>query len=82
MRTDRAREIAEQLNESDRWHSHSRGIPMEVLTKDLKLLIDDFGADPTLGPAMHDYYRLLQDYNMRRGHEIYVLHTRGRYAGI
>ncbi len=81
MRAARARTIAEQLNDSDRWHSHSRGIPMEVLTRDLKLLIDDFGADPTLGPAMHDYYRLLKDYNMRRGFEFYVLHTRGRYAG-
>ncbi len=82
MRAARARKIAEDLNDTERWHSHSRGIPMEVLTRDLKLLIDDFGANPTLGPALHNYYRLLKDYNMRRGHEFYVLHTRGRYAGI
>lgn len=82
MRVARAREIAEALNDTERWHSHSRGISMAVLMRDLKLLIDDFGANPTLAPALHDYYRLLKDYTMRRGHEFYVLHTRGRYVGV
>jgi Serine dehydrogenase proteinase len=82
MRKDRATEIAEALNDTDRWHSHSRGIPMEVLRRDLKLLIEDFGADPNLGPALHDYYRLLRDYGMtRRGHYFFILHTEGRYVG-
>lgn len=82
MRAERAREIAELLNKMDKWHSHSRGIPMAVLQNDLNLLVDDFGADPILGPALHDYYRLLRDYTMRRAHEAYVLHTRGRYVGL
>jgi len=81
MRKTRAREVAEKLNQTDRWHSHSRGIPMEVLQRDLKLLIDDFGADPKLGPALHDYYRLLKNYMMRRDHVI-VLHSGGRYVGF
>ena len=38
MRTDRARMIAEKLNKTDHWHSHSRGIPMEVVRRDLRLL--------------------------------------------
>jgi hypothetical protein len=82
MRVRRAREIAQELNKTERWHTHSRGISMEVLTRDLKLLIDDLGANPKLADALHDYYRLLKDYAMRRGHELYVLHTRGRYAAI
>lgn len=41
MRKARAKEIAEKLNDPQRWHSHSRGIPMAVLRRDLKLLIDD-----------------------------------------
>jgi hypothetical protein len=81
MRKDRAREIAEKLNDTERWHSHSRGIPMEVVRRDLNLLVDDFGQDPKLGPAVHDYYRLLSDYNLRRGHVSMVLHTKGRYVG-
>ena len=82
MRKERAREIAMMLNQTDRWHSHSRGIPMEVLRRDLNLLVDDFGADSQLRPAVHDYYRLLKDYVMRRGHFLLTLHTKGRYAGF
>lgn len=82
MRAERAREIAEMLNKTDRWHSHSRGIPMEVLRRDLKLLVDDFGSNLTLARTVHDYYRLLKDYSMRRSHHTFVLHARGRYVGF
>lgn len=81
MRRDRAAEIARKLNETDRWHSHSRGIPIEVLRRDLKLLIDDFGEDSAMGPAVRSYYHLLKDYNLKRGFDV-VLHTRERYLGF
>jgi hypothetical protein len=81
MRVERATEIAEKLNDTEVWHSHGRGIPMEVLRRDLKLLINDFGSDPALAQPVHDYFRLLSDYRMRRGHEIFVLHTKGRHVG-
>jgi ribosomal protein L31E len=81
MKVDRANQIATKLNETKIWHSHARGIPMELLRRDLNLLIDDFGADPKLGPAIHAYFRLLQDYQMRRSHYAFVIHTRGRYVG-
>jgi hypothetical protein len=81
MRKDRAAEIAKKLNETKRWHSHSRGIPMQVLRRDLKLLIDDFGADAELEPAVRGYYHLLNDYSFKRGHHTVVLHTRERYFG-
>ncbi len=81
MRSDRAEEIARQLNKTQLWHSHSRGIPMERLIRDLNLKIDDFGADPILGPAVRQYYRLLKDYMLRRNHEI-VWHTKGRHNGF
>jgi hypothetical protein len=79
MRVERARAIASKLNDTNHWHSHSRGITMAVLRQDLKLLIDDFGANPKLADPIHDYFRLLQDYRMRRGHYAFVVHTRGRY---
>lgn len=81
MRRERAQEIARRLSDTERWHSHSRGIPMEVLRRDLKLLINDFGADEDLGPAVQGYYHLLKDYCLKRGHGDYVLHTRGHYLG-
>jgi hypothetical protein len=80
-RVQRATEIGEKLNDTEVWHSHSRGIPMEVLRRNLKLLINDFGSDPALAQPMHDYFRLLSDYRMRRGHEFFVLHTKGRHVG-
>lgn len=82
MRTDRARNVAEKLNKTDHWHSHSRGIPMEVLQQDLKLLIDDFGANPPLRDAVRSYYHLLRDYMHKRRHELLVLHRRGFYVGV
>lgn len=82
MRRERARDVAQRLQDTERWHSHSRGIPIEVLRRELKLLIDDFDDDPQLGPAVHNYYSLLKDYVMRRGHSLFMLHRRGRYAGF
>jgi hypothetical protein len=80
MRKDRAADIARKLNETNHWHSHSRGIPMEVLRRDLKLLVDDFREDPRLGSVVPGYYHLLKDYALKRG-DIAVLHTRERYIG-
>ena len=79
MRKDRAEEIAKALNNTERWHSHSRGISMEVLDKELNLLIEDFGSKPDLNTKLKAYYRLLVDYMIRRGHTG-VVHTRTHYA--
>jgi uncharacterized protein YnzC (UPF0291/DUF896 family) len=81
MREERAEEVARELNNTGRWHSHGRGIPMSVLRKDLKLQIEDFGESEDLDKKIREYQRLLRDYMMRRSHEI-VLHTRGGYVGI
>lgn len=82
MRIQRAIEIGEKLNDTEVWHSHSRGIPMEVLRRNLKLLINDFGSNSDLAQPVHDYFRLLSDYRMRRGHQFFVLHTKGRHVGF
>jgi hypothetical protein len=82
MREARAVDIAKKLNDTKRWHSHSRGITMAVLRRDLKLLIDDFGENAALAQPVHDYFRLLQDYRMRLGHYTFVIHSRGGYVGF
>lgn len=81
MRKMRAREIAKKLNKTDFWHSHSRGIPIDRVRQDLNLQVNDFGEDEKLGKPIYEYYHLLQDYMMRRGHEILVLHIKGSYVG-
>lgn len=82
MRRTRAVEVAEKLNDTKLWHSHGRGIPMEVLRRDLKLLIEDFEADAAIAQPIHDYFRLLQDYQGRRGHFLYVIHAKGEHVGL
>jgi hypothetical protein len=80
-KVERAEAIAKALNNTKRWHSHGRGIPMEVLVKELNLQIDDFVATPTLDIAVRDYYVLLKDYMLRRGHNV-VWHTRRGHTGV
>ncbi len=81
IRENRAKEIAKILNDTKRWHSHGRGISMEVLRKELKLKIEDFGEDSDLNSKIRKYYKLLVDYMMRRGH-LAILQIRGHYIPL
>ena len=79
LKKERAEEIARELNNTERWHSHSHGISMVVLRRDLRLKIDDYDENPQLGSSVKDYYNLFEDYRMRRG-GVAVLHYPGRYS--
>ena len=81
MKTRRAGDIARNLNNSEKWHSHGSGISMEILRKDLKLKIDDFDADPILAKCVRDYYNLLSDY-MQKRRNTGVLHRAGKYLPL
>ena len=75
IKKDRAEAIAKKLNDTDHWHSHTRGISMDILRKDLNLIIDDFGSDDDLNSKIRVYHKLLKDYMIRRDHKI-VIHNR------
>ena len=78
MKEKRATEIGDQLNDTKKWHSHGYGISMEVLKKDLKLMIDDFGEKEDMSLAIRSYHDLLSDYMAKldiRG----VVHIPGDY---
>lgn len=63
MRRERAKAIASNLSDAQRWHSHGRGIGLRDLTSDeLKLKIDDFGKRPKLAGQIHSYHHLLIDF--------------------
>lgn len=81
MKVARAEAIAKTLNETDRWHSHSRGISMAILRKDLKLLIDDFGSKPDLNLKIRTYHKLFKDYMSKRSQRI-VIHTYKQYTPL
>ena len=65
MKEERANWIARQLNNHERWLTHGRGIDMRTLRDELRLKIEDFGADPVLKKAVWDYFWFLRDHMVR-----------------
>jgi len=78
MRTRRAAKIATELNQTEKWHTHGHGISREVLQRDLKLKIDDFGEHAGRSEKIRAYHNLLEDYmgKLRHGG---IVHTIGHY---
>jgi hypothetical protein len=62
MRRDRAEEVGRRLSETNRWYSHSRCIPMEVLKRDLNLEIEDINGNRKIQDSLENYYELLVNY--------------------
>lgn len=81
MRRDRAREIAEKLNDVEKWHSHGHGISMEVLRRDLNLQIEDYGKNRELWTLVRNFWSIHTDYMSRIGSRG-VIYTKGRYRPI
>ena len=77
----RAESIARKLNDSAKWHSHARGISMEVLRKDVNLKIEDFGEHEELSGRVRVYCKLLTDY-MLRLRQMAALHRKGSYVQV
>lgn len=78
MKKNRAEEIAKQLSNTERWHSHGRGIGKQTLTDEIKLEIEDYTCIEGLGGIIREYFELLKDY-MSRGNLISFVHSRGYF---
>jgi hypothetical protein len=79
MKERRAAEIAKNLSDPEIWHVHGYGISMDVLTKDLNVLIDDFGKDAKRTAAIRGYHDLLADYMVKLSTKG-VIHFAGSYS--
>ncbi len=75
MKQERATEIAEALNETERWHSHGRGIGIDTLRDELKLKIEDYSENENLANSIKGYFSLFIDYLRRHNVESFV-HTK------
>jgi hypothetical protein len=75
MKEKRAEEIALQLSDNERWHSHGIGINMQTLKRDLNLKIEDLMATPEVHKTIRQYFDLMQDY-MSREKISYFVHTK------
>lgn len=78
MKQQRANEIAVELSDSDKWHTHGRGISKDILQNNLKLNIVDFGLDNVLSEKIRYYQNLLNDYMQKQGNSC-ILHTVSSY---
>lgn len=81
MKRERAEEIAKALGDTERWHSHSRGISMAVLDRGLNLQIDDLEKTPEVYRKLRDYYKLLKGYATRM-QQSGLLHRRTNYLPV
>ncbi len=81
MKERRAEEIAQLLGNTDEWHSHARGISMEVLRRKVRLKIDDFGENKDTGMQLKRYHKLLVDYMRRIGARA-AIHVRKRFLSF
>lgn len=73
MKEQRAREIAEALNNHQRWRSHGRGIRRETLTKELNILIDDLSTKPNLAKAAAEYFDFVVNCMRKEGIQTFVI---------
>ncbi|MFZ5696139.1 MAG: SDH family Clp fold serine proteinase [Pseudomonadota bacterium] len=64
----RAEEIATTLSDNKRWHSHARMIGMKTLQTEMRLEIEDFGANPELNAVVRRYSDTLTGYLERHNH--------------
>ncbi len=81
MKRERAKDIADKLNDVRRWNSHGIGINMERLRRELNLKIDDFGENAALNDGTRQYHKLLLDYMVKMNHAG-AIHTRYGYQPL
>lgn len=82
MRKERAKAIAETLGDAKKWHSHGRGISMsELMSDEIKLQIDDFGANSELSTHIRNYHGLAVDFGEKQGMRGFI-HTKNGMRGI
>lgn len=75
MKEQRAKEIADLLNDPERWHSHGRAIDRKTLRDEVNLKIEDLENSQDLYKYVRSYFGLLKDY-MDREKLISFVHSR------
>ena len=62
MKQEKAKEIGQKLNNTKRWHAHSRGISMQTLRDEVGLRIEDFDMIPDLRETVKKLHSFIIDY--------------------
>lgn len=72
---ERAKQIAKDLSDNTKWHSHGRSIGIKELTSVLRLKIEDYSHTAELKKLIRDYNDLICQYIVRNNSEAF-LHSR------
>lgn len=76
---EKAEQIADFLGNNKKWHTHSRMISMETLSREpLRLKIEDFSKDYNLHSLLRSYNDLLTEYIARNNYQVF-LHSRKHF---
>jgi len=75
QKIERAEEIADKLSDNKLWKSHGRPLNINRLRDELRLQIEDFGADKELYDCIRNYFDHIKDY-VERNDCRYCFHTR------
>lgn len=75
MKQERAKSIADLLNDTERWHSHGRAIDRKTLREEVNLKIEDLEGDGKLYGYVRTYFKLLEDY-MHRESLVSFVHSK------
>lgn len=78
MKQERAEEIAKDLGNNKRWHSHNRCIGVNTLQKDVKLQIEDYSNDDELRKIIRTYNDLITQYISKNAFPFF-LHSRNHF---
>lgn len=67
----RAEEIAKNLSDNKKWHTHGRYINIKILQEDLKLKIENYTDKKEFRANIKEYMKLLKDHIIRLNRRIY-----------
>lgn len=69
---ERAREVAQKLNDTSLWYSHGRSIGVESLKQILRLEVDDYTDDLEFRELIRQYSDMLTGYISRMGFKVFL----------
>ena len=69
---ERAKEIAEKLNDHEKWYTHGNSIHKDILEKDIGLKIDDYSTDENLKKAAWEYFWSVLEYTNKIGYSSFI----------
>ncbi|HHL0956558.1 TPA: serine dehydrogenasease [Serratia marcescens] len=70
---ERANEIATELSNNKKWHSHSRTISINTIVYDLRVRIEDYTDETDMRRSINEIHKLLNEFRFKTNREVVVI---------